>query len=132
MEQPGEAYRPQDGVHKLVEVTCGHEVAALEDAHGQLGDNRQVGLKGLADDVAEHVVVVERLDLLDLAEHVKGVVVQLVDGADVRVGHDGVGQLLDVSNAMREPGVSVGKHARETTRQKDKSSTYRVGNSVRT
>lgn len=64
-----------------------------------------MGFEGRADGVAEAVVVVEGLDLADLAEGVEGVVVQVVDLVDVRVGDDGVGELLHVPDPVGDSGL---------------------------
>lgn len=72
---PGKTYRFENGVHEFVEVGWVHEPAALENAHRQLGDHGQMALEGLGNDAAESVVVFDRLDLLDLAERVKRIVV---------------------------------------------------------
>ncbi len=77
-----------------------HQPATLEDAHGELGDDGQVALEVLADDVAEVVIVLEGLYFFDLAKRVKGVVVEVVDVVDVGVRDDDVGELLHVAEAM--------------------------------
>ena len=85
----------------MVQLLGIHQAAALENAHGQLGDDGQVALEILADDFAELFIVFERSNLLDLAESVKGVVVELVDFFNVAICYDDVGELLHVADAMR-------------------------------
>lgn len=75
---------------------------ALEDAHGQLGDHGQVRLEHLADYFAEALILLEGLDLFDLAEGLEGIVVQIVYVADVGVGDNAIGQLLHVPDAVRD------------------------------
>lgn len=62
-----------------------------------------MGFEVLGDYLAELVVVVQRLDLLDLTEGVKGVVVEVVDVTYVRVLHDSVGEVLHVPDAVGYP-----------------------------
>ena len=73
-------------------------------AHSQLGDDCEVLFQILVDDLAQFVVVLERLNLLDFSKGVEGVVVKVVDVADVAVGDDDIGELLHVSYAMRQSG----------------------------
>lgn len=101
------AYRSQYSVHKVVQLLGVHQAAALEDAHGELGDDGQVALEVLADDLAELFIVLERLDFLELAERVKGAVVQLVDLFDVSVRHHHVGELLHVADPMGDSVTDI-------------------------
>lgn len=66
-----------------------------------------MALEVLADDFAEVVVVLERLDLFELAKGVKGVVVEVVDVVDVGVRDDDVGKLLHVAEAVGDSAAHV-------------------------
>lgn len=65
-------YRTQNGVHELVERLGGEVGVALQDAHGQLGYHGEMSLEHLCNDVAEPLVILEGLDLLELPERIKG------------------------------------------------------------
>ena len=69
------AYRSQDGVHEFVQFVVIHQAAALQNAHAELRDHRQVGSKHFADRVAEPVIVLESLNLGYLTEGVESSVV---------------------------------------------------------
>ena len=99
-------HRSQNRIHEIVEILRVHEAAALEYPHGQLGYDGQVALEVLRDDLAEAVIVFEGLDLLEFAETVKGVVVEVVDIVYVGVRYDDVGELLHVAEAMCYPVVA--------------------------
>lgn len=83
-------YRSQNCVHELVQVAGVHQSSTLKNAHGQLGYHGQMALKVMTDDFAQLVVVLERLDLLDLPKGIKGVVVQIVDFVNVTIRNDDV------------------------------------------
>lgn len=107
-------YRSKNDIHKVVQLLGVHQAAALEDAHCQLGNDGQVALEVLADDLAELFIVLQGPDLLDLAKSVKGVVVELVDFFDVAVRYDDVRELLHVADSMRNsadatPGSATGR-----------------------
>lgn len=91
----------------MVQLFWVHKAAALEDAHCKLGDDGQVALEVLGDDGAEFVIVFQGFDLFELAECVKGIVVELVDFFDVSVRYDDVGELLHVADAMRNSVGSI-------------------------
>lgn len=59
-----------------------------------------MALEVIADEAAQLIVVLERLDLLQLAEGVEGVVVQIVNVVDVLVGDDDVGEALHVAETV--------------------------------
>jgi hypothetical protein len=59
-----------------------------------------VRLQVLVDGFAKPLVILQCLDLLDLPKRLKGIVIEIVHLADVWVGHDDIGQLLHVPNAM--------------------------------
>lgn len=59
-----------------------------------------MGREHLADDPAEGIVVLERLDLFDSPKGVEGVVIELVHLTDMRVRHDDIRQLLHVPDPM--------------------------------
>lgn len=130
--------RSQYGVHEAVELLRVHQVAALEDALGELGYDGEVAPEVLADELAQAIVVVERLDLLEAAEGVEGVVVEVVDMVDVAVGDDDVGEALDVAEAVGYPagrGGGGGLSARERWTEGKRgrgSRAHLTGSSVRT
>lgn len=68
--------------------------------HRKLGYDRQMLLQILPDNVTELVIVVQRLDLLDLPEGIKGTVIQVIDVVDVRIRDHDVRQLLHVPDAV--------------------------------
>lgn len=103
-------HRAQKGIHEAIQVVGGHEAAALEHAHGELGDDGQVGAQHLGELGAEALVVVEGLDLAHAAEQVEGVVVQLVDVVDVRVRHHRVREALHVPQPVRDPRRQLRPH----------------------
>lgn len=126
-------HRFQDGIHKLVHLFGVDKPLAFMDAHSQLRYDGQVLLEVLANDVAQVIVVVERLDLLDLAEGIEGVVVEIVDILDVRVRDDDVRQLLHISDSM---GYSVHNSISTANSTRilgnSEGTTNLVGSSVRT
>lgn len=103
-------YRSEQGAHESVELLGGHEAAALEHAHGELGDDDEVGAQHAGELGAEAVIVVEGLDLAYAAEQVEGVVVELVDVADVRVRHHDVRKPLHVPQPVRDPRRQLRPH----------------------
>lgn len=75
LDYPQVTHGFEDNVHEAIHLLAVDETLALVDTHGQLGYHGQVLLEVVADDLAQAVIVVECLDLLDLAEGVEGVVV---------------------------------------------------------
>jgi hypothetical protein len=90
----------EDGVHELVELCWVHEPVALEDAHSQLRNHRQMCLEHGAYCLAEVVIVLDRFDFLHFPERVEGVVIQVIDLVEVWVRDDDVGQLLHVPDPV--------------------------------
>lgn len=65
-----------------------------------------MALEVLADDIAHLVVVLQCLDLFDLAECVKGIVVEVIYSFHVGVRDDDPGQALHVPEAMCDAVVA--------------------------
>jgi hypothetical protein len=81
----GMSYRSQHGGHELVRLLGLHEAAHLEHANGQAGYHGHA------------------------TEALKGSQVRLVYVGEVRVGHDDVGQRLDVAQTVGKPvGIQHG------------------------
>lgn len=59
-------------------------------------------LQHLAEHIAEPIIVVQTADLGDHAEPLKRFIVQFINEGKMWVRHDDVGQLLDISETMRE------------------------------
>jgi hypothetical protein len=105
----GMSYRSQHGGHELVRLLGLHEAAHLEHADGQAGYHGRVFGQRLLQQLAVLFVVVERLDLGHATEALKGSQVRLVYVGEVRVGHDDVGQRLDVAQTVGKPvGIQHG------------------------
>lgn len=96
-----QTYRSKNDIHEVIQLFGVHEAAALEDAHGELGDDGQVAFEVLADDLAELFIVLQRFDFWNFAKGVKRIVVELVDFFDVWVCYNHVGELLHVTDPMR-------------------------------
>lgn len=96
-----QTYRSKNDIHKVIQLFGVHQAAALEDAHGELGDDGQVAFEVLADDLAELFIVLQGFDFFKLAKGVKRLVVELVDFFDVWVCYNNVGELLHVTDPMR-------------------------------
>lgn len=85
----------------MIQLFGVHQAAALENAHGELGDDGQVALEVLTDDLAELFIVFQGFDFFKLAKGVKRLVIELVDFFDVWVCYNNVGELLHVTDPMR-------------------------------
>ncbi len=59
-------------------------------------------LEGLAYFVAKFIIVLYCLDFSNPAQTFEGLVVELVDLADVWISHNNIWQSLHVSNSMRQ------------------------------
>lgn len=96
-----QTYRSKNDIHEMIQLFGVHQAAALENAHGELGDDGQVAFEVLADDFAELFIVLQGFNFFKLAKGVKRLVVELVDFFDVWVCYNNVGELLHVTDPMR-------------------------------
>lgn len=64
-------------------------------------------LQHAADDLAEALIVLKALDLLDLAKGIEGSLIELIYFLDVGVLDDDVGKLLQISYAVGDSVVGV-------------------------
>jgi hypothetical protein len=100
-----EAYRSEHGVHEPVRLLGLHEPLHLEHANGQTGYNGGMLFERLFQYFAIAIIVIQRPDLLDTTEALKGSMIELVDVGEVRVGDDDIGESLDVAQTMGYPGL---------------------------
>jgi hypothetical protein len=99
----GMSYGSQHGGHELVRLLGLHEAAHLEHANGQAGYHGRMFGQRLLQHLAVLFVVLERLDLGHATEALKGSQVRLVYVGEVRVGHDDIGQRLDIAQTVGKP-----------------------------
>lgn len=95
-------YRSQKRVHQTVHLVRRRKVSALQHTHRQIGDHHQVLSQHLLEYITEPIIVFQAPDLRHHAGLLKRFVVQLVYEGEVWVGHHHIGQLLNVSQSMRQ------------------------------
>lgn len=102
-----QTYRSQERVHQPVHLVRWKQVTALQDTGCQVGDHDKMLLQHLAQDITKSIIIFQAADLGDDTESLESFIVQFVYERQMWIGDNNIGQLLYISQAVRETGVML-------------------------